>query len=401
MSFPRTVSFRHLRSPNRDSFTSFASFSSISGLAIGIAALVITMSILNGFEKTISQKLVNFDGHLQINHILGNTVPAFQDSLTHYFNSHRNQFRAIPYLRKPVIVRKREQMESVLIEGISENNIYIKLGSIMTMGNLKIGNNICILGEKLANELNVTLGDKVVFTRLDEVTSEFSGSHLVQMTIGGLFQSGISEYDKSIVYASLQDTENLLKLNGKVSGYSIHMNKQINLGSISEDIFNILGYPYYITTWKEKHSSLYIWMSVQKWPILIIFGMIALVGFINIMSALSMIIIEKIKEIGLLKALGCTHKQIRMIYLFDGTIIGTVGTIMGASIGLILIWLQAKFQLISIPEDVYFMDKIPVIISWEYLAIICFSCISVSVLASVFPTSFASKIRPAEAIRYE
>jgi len=301
------------------------------------------------------------------------------------------------------MVRKSKKMQSVLIEGISENDISFRLDSMMTIGNLKIGNNTCILGEKLANELNVSLGDKIVFTRLDEVVSEVNGPHLIQMTIGGLFQSGISEYDKSMVYASLQDTEKFLKIDGhgQISGYSLHVNKQMDLNAISEDIFNILGYPYYITTWKEKHSNLYEWMSVQKWPILIIFGMIAFVGFINIMSALYMIIIEKIKEIGLLNALGCTQKQIRMIYVFDGMIIGTAGTIMGTIMGLILIWIQANFQLISIPEDVYFMDKIPVIISWAYLAIICLSCIMVSILASVLPTSFAGKIKPAEAIRYE
>ena len=114
-----------------------------------------------------------------------------------------------------------------------------------------------------------------------------------------------------------------------------------------------------------------------------------------------MIIIEKIKEIGLLKALGCTRKQIRTIFMVDGTIIGTVGTIFGGITAICLIWLQAEYQLISIPEDVYFMDKIPVVISWKYFSLIFFSSLLISIMASVLPTSYTEKIKPAEAVRYE
>jgi lipoprotein-releasing system permease protein len=114
-----------------------------------------------------------------------------------------------------------------------------------------------------------------------------------------------------------------------------------------------------------------------------------------------MIIIEKIKEIGILKALGCTRKQIRTIFMVEGTIIGTVGTILGGISSIFLIWLQAEYQLISIPEDVYFMDRIPVIISWKYFYLIFISSILISIMASVLPTSYAGKIKPAEAVRYE
>ena len=114
-----------------------------------------------------------------------------------------------------------------------------------------------------------------------------------------------------------------------------------------------------------------------------------------------MIIIEKIKEIGLLKALGCTRKRIRTIFMVDGTIIGTVGTILGGIAAIFLIWLQAEYQLISIPEDVYFMDKIPVIISWEYFILIFVLSILIAIIASILPTSYAGKIKPAEAVRYE
>ena len=401
MSFISTVSYRHLRSPTSKSFTSFASLLSVLGLAIGIAALIITMSILNGFEKTLSKKLVSFDGHIQIQHILGYSIPENQDSLNHYLNSHSTNMKAVSYVRKPVIVRKGQRIQSVLLEGIPENDASYKMESLVKFGSSHLSNNQCLLGKRLADELDVTVGDEIVFTQMGAYTSKMNGAQIKQMTIGGLFQSGITEYDRSMVYTSLKDAKEFLSMDGQISGISIHLNDNEIIHRVTDDLFQILGYPYFITTWKEKHSNLYEWMSVQQWPILIIFSMISLVGIINIISVISMIIIEKIKEIGLLKALGCTRKQIRTIFMVDGTIIGTVGTIFGGIAAICLIWLQEEYQLISIPEDVYFMDRIPVIISWKYFSLIFFSSILISIMASVLPTSYAGKIKPAEAIRYE
>ena len=401
MSFISTVSYRHLRSPTSKSFTSFASLLSVIGLAIGIASLIITMSILNGFEKTLSKKLVSFDGHIQIQHILGYSIPENQDSLNHYLNSHSTDMRAVSYVRKPVIVRKGQRIQSVLLEGIPENDASYKMEPLVKFGSSHLGNNQCLLGKRLADELDVTVGDEIVFTQMGAYTSKMNGTQIKQMTIGGLFQSGITEYDRSMVYTSLKDAKEFLLMDGQISGISIHLNDNEIIHRVTDDLFQILGYPYFITTWKEKHSNLYEWMSVQQWPILIIFSMISLVGIINIISVISMIIIEKIKEIGLLKALGCTRKQIRTIFMVDGTIIGTVGTIFGGITAICLIWLQAEYQLISIPEDVYFMDKIPVVISWKYFSLIFFSSLLISIMASVLPTSYTEKIKPAEAVRYE
>jgi lipoprotein-releasing system permease protein len=272
---------------------------------------------------------------------------------------------------------------------------------LVKFGSSHLSNNQCLLGKRLADELDVMVGDEIVFTQMGAYTSRMNGAQIKQMTIGGLFQSGITEYDRSMVYTSLKDAKEFLSMDGQISGISIHLNDNAIIHRVTDDLFQILGYPYFITTWKEKHSNLYEWMSVQRWPILIIFSMISLVGIINIISAISMIIIEKIKEIGLLKALGCTRKQIRTIFMVDGTIIGTIGTIIGGITAICLIWLQAEYQLISIPEDVYFMDRIPVIISWKYFSLIFFSSILISIIASVLPTSYAGKIKPAEAVRYE
>ena len=178
MSFISTVSYRHLRSPTSKSFTSFASMLSVIGLAIGIAALIITMSILNGFEKTLSKKLVSFDGHIQIQHILGYSIPENQDSLSQYLNSHSTDLRAVSYVRKPVIVRKGQRIHSVLLEGIPENDASYKMGQLVKFGSSHLGNNQCLLGKRLADELDVTVGDEIVFTQMGAYTSKINGSQI-------------------------------------------------------------------------------------------------------------------------------------------------------------------------------------------------------------------------------
>ena len=390
-----------MRSKNFQSFTSFASILSVIGLAIGVAALIITTGILNGFEKTISKKLVTFDGNIQIQHILGNSIEVKQDSLFIFLNSVSKELRIIPFIRDPVLIRKGQKIQSILLEGISEENIKLKLETIINAGSANLEKNQCIIGRKLADELKVSIGDKIIISHMDGFLSNSKKIDMKQLTISGLFQSGVGEYDKSMMYATLTTVQDFFRMNDQISGISIYVPENFEIKKLSEQLFEKLGYPYFITTWKEKHSTLYEWMSVQKWPILIIFSMIALVGIINIVSAISMIILEKIKEIGLLKSLGCSLKKIRFIFLLDGVIIGTMGTSLGGIIGLGLIWIQKKYQLISIPSDVYFMDRIPVMISWKYFFIIIFLSIIVSIISSIIPTAYTEKIKPSEAISYE
>ena len=401
MSFIGTVSYRHLRSPNPNSFTSFASGLSIIGLSIGIAALIITMSVLNGFEKTLSQKLISFNGHIQVQHILGHSIPSEPPGLSDYVNSYEKSIKTIPYIRKPVLIREGQKIQSVLLDGIPQAETSSKLEPLLIKGSSKLGKGVCVLGKKLTEELEVSLGDKIVISQMNSFAGNMNNSAMKQLKIGGIFHSGITEYDRSMVYVSITEAEQFFSYSDKIDGFSIYLTDSEAVQTESNELFSYLGYPYFVTTWKENHRNLYDWMSIQQWPILIIFSMIALVGIINIISAISMIILEKIKEIGLLKALGCTRNRIQLIFLMDGVFIGFSGTTFGGLLGLGLTWAQSRYQMISIPEDVYFMDRIPVIVSWDYFAFICFFSVLVTLLASTIPTHFAGKINPAEAVRYE
>jgi lipoprotein-releasing system permease protein len=223
---------------------------------------------------------------------------------------------------------------------------------------------------------------------------------LTQFTIGGIFHSGLVEYDNSMVYTRIEDAQYLLNMNEEISGNIIYLNNT-DFQSAAEEIESRLGYPYYTLTWKEKHHTLFKWLAVQKLPILLIFGMIALVAIVNIISALTMIVLEKIRSIGSLQAIGLSRRSIISLFLVKGTIIGLAGSIFGLILALFFGWVQMKYHILSIAEDIYFMDHIPVSFDFSQILIIIIFGTICSLLASLWPTNIASRVKPAEALRYE
>ena len=222
-----------------------------------------------------------------------------------------------------------------------------------------------------------------------------------QFTVVGLFHSGLLEYDKSVVYIDIDDAQYIFNADGKISGYMIFTENIDDVRPLYEHLESELGYPHFIMTWKDKHKILFDWINLQKWPILIIFGMIAVVGLVNIISSLSMIIFEKVREIGTLLSLGLSKKRIRRIFLLEGFAIGILGSLVGLVIALGIAFIQTKFQIFSLPEDIYFMDHIPIKVDWINTVVIISIGIFSAVLASLWPVYRASKINPAEALRYE
>jgi lipoprotein-releasing system permease protein len=256
-----------------------------------------------------------------------------------------------------------------------------------------------ILGERLANQLNIGIGDKTVL--FDLATLRGSKKRLKQFTVTGIFHSGMSEYDQSLVYTNLKQADGLFNMEGKVSGHVLRMNDPALANDFSQLLGEELAYPYMVMTWKEKNRALFKWMDVQRWPILFIFSLIALVGIVNIISALAMIVLDKTRQIGILKSLGLPQGKLKQVFLAKGFIIGVAGAVFGSALALFLAWLQNHYKLITVPEDVYFMDYIPVDVNLAHVGIVIIVSVIFSVIAAIWPTIRAGKIQPAKALNYE
>ena len=211
----------------------------------------------------------------------------------------------------------------------------------------------------------------------------------------------MSEYDQSLVYTNLKQADGLFNMEGKVSGHVLRMKDPALANDFSQLLGEELAYPYMVMTWKEKNRALFKWMDVQRWPILFIFSLIALVGIVNIISALAMIVLDKTRQIGILKSLGLPQGKLKHVFLAKGFIIGVAGAVFGSALALFLAWLQNHYKLITVPEDVYFMDFIPVDVNLAHVGIVTIVSVIFSVIAAIWPTIRAGKIQPAKALNYE
>ena len=398
MNFPFYLSTRYLRTAQKGSFTRVAGVLSVAGLSVGISALLITLFILNGFEKVISKKIADFDGHIRVKHYLNYPIPSEileMDSILFHYKETVSQSR---FIQKPALLRKGKVAEGIIVEGIEPDRVEF-INDILVSGRNDISGNQIVIGERLANQVNISIGDKIVL--FDLATLNGSNKRLKQFVVAGFFHSGMLEYDNHMIYMNLEQADRLFHMNEKVSGQILRLSEAKWANELSEFLKKDLAYPYMVMTWKEKNRSLFKWMNIQRWPILFIFSLIAMVGLVNIISALAMIVLDKTRQIGILKSLGVSHTGLRQLFLFYGFMIGLAGAIIGSFLALILAWMQNNFKIITLPEDIYFMDFIPMDVSIFDVFSIAIISIVCAIFAAIWPTIRAERIEPADALRYE
>ena len=391
------LSLRHLQSKHKSGFARTASILSILGLSIGISALLITLFILNGFERVISEKITEIDGHIRIKHFLNEPLNPSEYELDKNFLNN-NSFSQGIFIQRPALLRKGQLAEGVIVEGMNNTDLNF-IDKLLVKGYSDLSHKEVIIGQRLAELYKIKINDKV--TLFDLSTIYKNRKRFMQFSVRGIFNSGMTEFDKNSIYIKIEDAKTLFKMEEQISGYILRLKNVGELDNINKLINSNISYPLMSMSWKEKNRALYKWLKVQRWPILFIFGLITLVAIINIASSLLMIIIDKTKQIGLLSAIGMPRKKIKEIFLIKGLIIGFFGTFIGSLIAVILAFLQNNYKIIGVPEDIYFMNFIPIDIDFIQILIISLISLIVSSLVSYWPSIRSSKIPPAEALKYE
>ena len=380
------LAFRFIFHLKKGSFSSYASWLTIIGLSIGVTALMLTASIIGGFEDVVSEKLSRIEGQGRLKHILNRPVLLDHELLKSFFNN--SKYKINPYVTGACMIRKGKNLDGVIIEGINQ---YPNLTNSKDLN--QIENNQIILGESLASSLGAKIGDKVFLQSYSKPDLSLLSSKIYAFEVFNIFYSGLQEYDKNIAYISLEKAQPLLGFEvNEVTGLIIENDQNSWID---------VPYPFYYETWKERHALLFDWMLVQQWPAYIMFGLITFVGLINLFAAIAMIVIEKAGTITILLSQGMDIGSIRSVFMLQGGIIGFLGALIGGVISVILISIQLEFSLFKIPSEIYFMDQIP--FSFEigkYLVILLFVSI-LSILASWLPTRSFENLSHAQVLRYE
>jgi lipoprotein-releasing system permease protein len=403
MLFPLYISKRFTFSKKDSRFFSFISVISVVGIALGVATLIIALSILKGFEKTLTTKVMDFDSHIKLTSI-SNILPDYHIALPRIKALIGKDLAEInPYASNLAIISSRRGTEGMNIIGVLPENKLKGVKEHMVEGSPDINDPSSILiGKKLADKIYVKPGDKVTIFTLnnDKIPSPENLPNVKNFTITGIFESGMAEYDDAFAYINLKSAQSLLNIGDNITGYDIRLNNISKIDSLTLFLRAKLRYPYRTASIFELHRNIFTWIELQKKPIPIVLGLIIIVAVLNIIGTLLMMVLEKSKAIGILKSLGAGKRQITTIFLLQGMVLALAGILLGNFIGFMLMEIQLKFNIITLPSSVYFMSKVPIELALPVFAGVSLLTLLLSIIASVIPSFIASRISPISSIRF-
>ncbi|MCW8849984.1 MAG: ABC transporter permease [Melioribacteraceae bacterium] len=405
MKFPLLIANRYIKSNKGSNFLSLISAITIGGIALGTAVLIIAISILQGFEKSIADNIIKFNAHINISGYSSKNLAdhdLIEQKLKYHLQGIYKDFSS--YITKNVILSKKDLAEGILLSGIDSNYAKISLGNISQKGNSELPNNSfnIIIGQKLADKFSVKIGDKLIAFALnnDEPPSLSNLPIVEQFTISAIYESGMAEYDDIHAFININTANKFFELDNEVTGYNINLYDETKIDSVKNELSSMLSYPFYVRTYKEINRHIFTWLELQQKPIPIVLGLIIIVAVFNIVGALLMLIIQKTGAIGVLKTMGASRKQIIQIFVFQGITLAIIGILIGNFLAIGLSWLQNEYNIISLPEQIYYLSSVPISIKPEIYFLISAVGFILSFLSSLIPSYIASRIQPITAIKF-
>ncbi len=406
MSFPLFIVNKYIRSQKFSFLFSFVSLITIGGIALGVAVVTIALSILDGFDSIISEKIVNFNSHIIISSYGDQDLLENKEIEKRIKTNLEGELLSYSkFIAKNSIIKSKKTSEGVLLFGIDPEKTNLDIKNMIHSGqyfNKTPKRKEIILGRKLAEKLKLIVGNKVTLFTLqnNELPSYANPPVISQFSVVGIFESGMPEYDDLKAYIPLDLAKSILKMENKISGYNIKLKDLSEIDATVETLNEALRYPYYVRSIFQQHINIFTWIELQKKPIPIVLGLIVLVAVFNIIGTILMNILERTSQIGILKSMGASRKQILKIFLFQGVYLGTIGIVLGITFSLLLSQLQLSFNIIELQESVYFLNSAPIDINFANYFVVSVIAFILTIISSIIPSIIASKIDPISAIRF-
>ena len=418
MSYELFIARRYLRSKGEAGFISFIAFIAVSGVILGVASLVIMLSVTNGFAGEVKNRLIGMNAHVSLTRFHGEGISGYQALMADTVAGEPGVVAVAPVIEGKLIIATADDLfDGVFVWGIDPESFgrvsdlprHLKYDSDQALHLEKYADykhHGIVLGAYLANRLRVGLGDRVFLMSwqggsLDDIMMGLSIPKLHPFVVTDLFESGMYHYDDNFAFISLEEAQRILGLGDAVTNLHLRVADLDEAVSVRERLEDALGgYPYHLRDWTQQHPELFHWMELEKWVIFIALSLIILVAAFNIMSILSMSILIKTPEIGILRAMGSRAAGVRRIFVYQGLVIGVFGTALGCAIGSMVCMLQDRFELISIPSDIYIINSLPVDMQLVDVLLVSVVSLIICLLASVYPARKAASLQPVEAIRH-
>jgi lipoprotein-releasing system permease protein len=407
MSLPLFLTRKYLRTKKDSRFLSVISLITIIGIAIGVAVVIIALTVLDGFENVVSEKITSFNSHIKVTGFGSRNLPSQSTVIPELQKQFQNSFTRIqPFVSKLTIIKSKKMTEGITLTGIEAGN-NSELGGFIQTGSFNLQNDSglpkIILGKTLSEKLLIKVGDTVTIFSLknDQSPSLENPPAIEQFYVNGIYESGMSEYDDLNAFVNFSTAQKMFGMGDLISGYNIKVKDLSRVKYLAEQLQDFLGYPYYVRTIFQVHQNIFTWIELQKEPIPIILGLIIFVAVFNIVGTLLMIVLERTNSVGILRSLGANRKLIMKTFLFHAMYLILIGVLIGNLLALVLTLLQQKFDIISLPDKIYFVTHVPISIELKNYLLVTTVTIAVSLVASMLPAVIATKIKPISAIRFE
>ena len=392
--FERFIAFRYLVPLRKGGLLSGISWLSFIGICIGVATLIIVMSVMNGFHDELKKRIIGFNGHIYIKNI----EPYFENDKS------LSEIKEILFIDRNIsiqaLISSANKSNGIVIKSINDENIkFYEFVNNLNNDNLLTANSI-ILGEELAFSLGVLPGDEIKVTSSSMISTplgQIPRSH--KMTVSATFSSGMSEYDKNFAFTSLANVQKLLSLNNEISTIEIHLKDINDVEKVKSDLLKIYNDDYLVKDWIDLNSSFWEVLATERELMFFVLSLIIIIAAFNIVTSLFILVQNKNREIAVLKTIGSSDSSILRIFLLVGTFIGFSGTIIGSILGILFTinidtirnLLNSTFNLNLFPSEFYYLDKMPTSIDLTQIILIIFFSLIISIIATVYPAYKASK----------
>lgn len=408
MSYSWHIAIRYLKGKHKRAPISLNTFISIAGVALGVMTLIVVLSVMSGFENDLKKKILGTNSPIIVMSFDEKGMTD-SDAVAEKVKAEPHVVAVTPFTYSEVMLTSPNGVSGIILKGIipgtegsvtdlDKNMIQGRLADLETPGE-KPG---IILGRELAATLAVTRGDTVsVVSPFGTMTPMGMVPKMKEFVVRGLFDTGMYEYDSKMAYTSIPAAQSFFGLGGSVTGLEVKVDDIDDAAIIAAGIQDKLGFPFRARDWLQMNRSLFSALKLEKLTMFVILVLIILVASFNIVSTLIMIVMEKSREIAILKSMGATRSGIMKIFMIEGTVIGVVGTAIGVAGGYMLCWVLETTKLISLPKDIYYIDHLPVLMDPAEFVVIAAAAIVISFAATLYPSWQAARLDPVEALRYE